>query len=276
MRLAKIPEAVGSGHWFVQAWAEALRDVVELLDMRGEEDALEVRIQEAEPRRWAAWSEPLWHSAQWSPGEGARLWLGCPAPVPSALWRRIGREEGQDAGEELETFREILNRSASGAAAEATSRLGEMAQALAMEPSPAPESGWAVEMRFRAGGEECVLALAGNVAMARALQPSPPKDGAATPEQSAAAAAAPDPFELIREVNLELAVSFGDTTMPLAEVLNLATGAIIELNRSVADPVELLVNDSVIARGEVVVVDGNYGVRITQIVSRRERVRSML
>ena len=88
--------------------------------------------------------------------------------------------------------------------------------------------------------------------------------------------AAGDPFEMIREVHLELSVSFGDTVMPLADVLKLSSGAIIELNRSVSDPVEVLVNDSVIARGDVVVVDGNYGVRITEIVSRRARVRSML
>jgi flagellar motor switch protein FliN/FliY len=55
----------------------------------------------------------------------------------------------------------------------------------------------------------------------------------------------------------------------------LASGSIVELNRSAADPVDLLVNNSVIARGEVVVVDGNYGVRVTEIVSRKERIQSI-
>jgi flagellar motor switch protein FliN/FliY len=82
-------------------------------------------------------------------------------------------------------------------------------------------------------------------------------------------------LELLLEVELDLSVSFGETVLPLQDVLKLASGSIVELNRSAADPVDLLVNNSVIARGEVVVVDGNYGVRVTEIVSRKERIRSI-
>ena len=56
--------------------------------------------------------------------------------------------------------------------------------------------------------------------------------------------------------------------------LKLNTGSIVELDRFVTDPVEVIVNDCVIARGEVVVVDGNYGVRISQLASREDRLRS--
>ncbi len=62
----------------------------------------------------------------------------------------------------------------------------------------------------------------------------------------------------------------------LEDVLKLASGSIVELNRSATDPVDVLVNDAVIARGEVVVVDGNYGIRVTEVVSRKERIRSIL
>ena len=55
----------------------------------------------------------------------------------------------------------------------------------------------------------------------------------------------------------------------------LTTGSIVELNRGVNDQVEVLVNQSLIARGEVVVVEGNYGVRIQEIVSRQDRMRSL-
>ena len=82
-------------------------------------------------------------------------------------------------------------------------------------------------------------------------------------------------FDLLLEIEMQLGVSFGRTHLPLEEVLKLSSGAIVELNRSVSDPVDVLVNDAVIARGEVVVVEGNYGVRITEIVSRRERIRSI-
>ncbi len=57
-------------------------------------------------------------------------------------------------------------------------------------------------------------------------------------------------------------------------MLKLNTGSIVELDRFVSDPVEVVVNDCVIGHGEVVVVDGNYGVRINQLSSREDRLRT--
>jgi flagellar motor switch protein FliN len=68
-------------------------------------------------------------------------------------------------------------------------------------------------------------------------------------------------------------VSFGRTRVRIQEILKLITGSIIELDRSIAEPVEVIVNNCVVARGEVVVVDGNYGVRINEVMSRRERLQ---
>ena len=82
-------------------------------------------------------------------------------------------------------------------------------------------------------------------------------------------------MELLLDVELPVSISFGKTELPLKEVLKLTTGSIIELNRSVNDPVEILVNHCLIARGEVVVIDGNYGVRIQRIVSGQERLRTL-
>lgn len=81
-------------------------------------------------------------------------------------------------------------------------------------------------------------------------------------------------FDLLLDVALPVSVSFGRTTLQIREVLKLNTGSIVELNRLVAEPVDVIVNDCVIARGEVVVVDGNYGVRVTQLASREDRLRS--
>ena len=74
---------------------------------------------------------------------------------------------------------------------------------------------------------------------------------------------------------MPVSVSFGRAYLPLRDVLKLSSGSIVELNRSVSDPVEVIVNNCVIARGDVVVVDGNYGVRVTQIISRQERLRTL-
>jgi flagellar motor switch protein FliN len=81
-------------------------------------------------------------------------------------------------------------------------------------------------------------------------------------------------FDLLLDVALPIAVSFGRTSLQIREVLKLNTGSIVELDRFVTDPVEVIVNNCVIARGEVVVVDGNYGVRINQLASREERLRT--
>ena len=63
--------------------------------------------------------------------------------------------------------------------------------------------------------------------------------------------------------------------LPLTDVVELRKGSILELNRSIAEPVEVIVNNNVIARGEVVVIEGSFGVRIQEIISRRERLRTL-
>lgn len=82
-------------------------------------------------------------------------------------------------------------------------------------------------------------------------------------------------FDLLLDVELPVSVSFGRAHVPLKEVLKLTTGSIVELNRAVVEPVDIIVNNCVIARGEVVVVEGNFGVRIQQVVSRSERLRTI-
>ena len=79
-------------------------------------------------------------------------------------------------------------------------------------------------------------------------------------------------MDIVLDVELPITVLIGGTRMPLREVLKLATGSIVELDRLITDPVDILVNNRVIARGEVVVIEGNYGVRILEIVSRSERL----
>ena len=87
--------------------------------------------------------------------------------------------------------------------------------------------------------------------------------------------AQPNTMDLLFDVELPVSVSFGRTQLPLKDVIKLTSGSIVELNRSITEPVEVIVNNCVIARGEVVVIEGNYGVRIQQIISRQERLRTL-
>ena len=77
------------------------------------------------------------------------------------------------------------------------------------------------------------------------------------------------------DVQLPVSIRFGETEMLLEDVIKLGVGSVIELNTAVDDPVELVVNGRCFARGEVVTVDGFYGVRITEITSVGERIKSV-
>lgn len=82
-----------------------------------------------------------------------------------------------------------------------------------------------------------------------------------------AAAPAVDPLnlKLVMDVELNVSLRFGQRQLPLREVLELASGSVVELDRMVNEPVELLLDGKLIARGEAVIVDGNYGLRVTEI-----------
>lgn len=82
-------------------------------------------------------------------------------------------------------------------------------------------------------------------------------------------------IDLLLDVELPISVSFGHCEMPLKDVLKLGAGSVIELDKSVNDPVLLIVNHKPIAKGEVVMVDGNYGVRILEVESTADRLRSL-
>jgi flagellar motor switch protein FliN/FliY len=79
----------------------------------------------------------------------------------------------------------------------------------------------------------------------------------------------------LMDVQLPVSIRFGETEMLLEDVIKLGIGSVIELNSAVDDPVELVVNGRCFARGEVVTVDGFYGVRITEITSVGERFKSV-
>lgn len=75
-------------------------------------------------------------------------------------------------------------------------------------------------------------------------------------------------LRLLADVQVELAVELGRVKLPLRDLLSLAPGAVLELDRSADAPVDVLVNGCLVARGEVVVIDGEFGVRVTAVVER--------
>src|SRR5437764_5194352 len=80
---------------------------------------------------------------------------------------------------------------------------------------------------------------------------------------------------VLMDVQLPVSIRFGETEMVLEEVVTLGVGSVIELNSGIDQPVELVVNNRVLARGDVVTIDGFYGIRITEITSAGERFKSL-
>ena len=75
-------------------------------------------------------------------------------------------------------------------------------------------------------------------------------------------------LDLVLDVKVKVTVQLGSCMRPMREVLALAPGSVIQLQHRASDPVGLYVNDKLVARGEVVVVDGHFGIRITELVSK--------
>ncbi|MEW6266645.1 MAG: flagellar motor switch protein FliN [Thermodesulfobacteriota bacterium] len=115
----------------------------------------------------------------------------------------------------------------------------------------------------------------------------PPKKPAAKPAPSAhdfgqlavsgstAPAGQPRSLDFILDIPLEVSVELGRTKMVINDLLQLGQGSVIELTKLAGEPLEILVNNKLVARGEVVVVNEKFGVRVTDIVSPMERVKSL-
>lgn len=80
-------------------------------------------------------------------------------------------------------------------------------------------------------------------------------------------------IDLLMDVCLPISIELGRTKMPISDILTLGPGSVVELNKLAGEPVDLLVNQKVVAKGEVVVIDENFGVRITQLITPEERLK---
>jgi flagellar motor switch protein FliN/FliY len=225
-------------------------------------------------------------------GPGGLLWRQLFAGVPGPLWisspesdwtlsaRQILHAAGmEDADRETleSTYIETLGQALGGLAQSISLRLGREITPAAGEKAGNVEGevGWlALELTFAGGvatlyagtDAQFIDALTAAVGGDEVVEREPPEAGAEGASKT---------FDLLLDVEMPVSVSFGRAKVPLKDVLKLTTGSIVELNRSLIEPVEVIVNNCVIARGEVVVVEGNFGVRIQQVVSRRERLRTL-
>jgi flagellar motor switch protein FliN/FliY len=236
-----------------------------------------------------------WWRQSFSFAPDARVHIGAAESSWSEIGNSILKAAGIDDGD-LEsirsTFTEILSQTFGGAARTLSGSLSKQVATSADEqpgsgPSP---SGPTFEMKVSWGAIGPLLLLVSiDAAVLAGLEASlkndaPPEASSVALEPASKSGAAGLDEETIRrskkmdlllDVELPVSVSFGRAQLLLKDVIKLTTGSIIELNRSISEPVDVIVNNCVIARGEVVVVEGNFGVRVHEVVSRQERLRTL-
>lgn len=187
----------------------------------------------------------------------------------------VGDGVDQKAG-----WAELLREVADAAAGELLAETGKRVKVEKFEETTG-ESQISRAFRLRSGDRAWTLlvrdelrpsqAAAAAVAVAQSQAQT-----AAAPAAPAVAAAPLNPgLELLLDVELETSLRFGSREMALGEILELGPGDVVQLDRHVADPVDLLVGDKIVARGEVVLVNGNFGLRVTEVAEPRRRLESI-
>ena len=106
--------------------------------------------------------------------------------------------------------------------------------------------------------------------------------GAASPQPAAfpsvqhtETGVAPKNIEFLLDIPMSVAVYVGSTKMAIRDLLQLAQGSVIELDKLAGEPMDVMVNNKLVARGEVVVVNEKFGIRLTDVVSAAERVQQL-
>jgi flagellar motor switch protein FliN/FliY len=227
----------------------------------------------------------IWHQS--FAGLAGRTWISASEQdwmaAGSEVMRAAGIEDS-DPGTLKSTYFETIGQALSLLASVIASRLRHEVSTSGAEEGGVPSAAlsWAkVRLVFPETKIRLEFAFEQDMLDQIARENPAPDSGASGEEPSSGhrehgeSGSASKTFDLLLDVELPVSVSFGRAQVLLKDLIKLTTGSIVELNRSIAEPVEVIVNNCVIARGEVVVVEGNFGVRIQQVVSRQERLRTL-
>jgi flagellar motor switch protein FliN/FliY len=225
----------------------------------------------AKPDQPLVWRQPF------SIADGATLWM----VAGKDLWQAVGLMILGGAGvdsvtdeDRRSTWNEIAGQTMGGMAGAMSAELGhEIVTQAGGEDTDGPADELpAVLLEVRHDEQVWHVRVAWTSPFAQALVAIAPQPVLTSSTRSEGGVS--KTLDLLLDVALPVSVSFGRTSLAIREVLKLNTGSVIELDRLVSEPVDVIVNNCVIARGEVVVVDGNYGVRVIHLASREDRLRS--
>jgi len=169
---------------------------------------------------------------------------------------------------------ELLREVADAAAGELLAKAGKKCRVEKFEEI-AGESQISLAFQLKSQSGAWTVLVHDEVHPRKAEMRSGPAGSDAAPQAPALATAVGPGIELLLDVELEATLRFGCREMPLSEILDLGPGDVVELDRHIADPVDLIVGDKIVARGEVVLVNGNFGLRVLEVAAPRKRLESI-
>lgn len=254
-------------HEYMKVWASSVGAVASQIAGT----AFSVELAFTSPPEVPAADE---HDLQFTVVAGGSLRGEMGLRVPRAVVFALGQvflKEAQDAAAEARpdhrnAVEELLRQVTGQVATALSSRWGETQ--LRVEPGTSPtwstgSLGWLIS----AAGSPCRLLVEWQLsaALVAALRPAENKGPMNEPAKTRDPAG--NQLGLLMDVELDVTLRFGQRNMTLREIMELDAGSIVELDRQVQEPAELLLEGRLIARGEVVVVDGNYGLRVLEVVS---------
>jgi flagellar motor switch protein FliN len=179
--------------------------------------------------------------------------------------------EGVD---QKDAWRELLREAAEAAAGELLAMTGNQCRIDAIEEAQAESQITCALQLKSARGAWTVLVRDETYERA---ETSTHAAGAvqATPTSDSPSGRMSPGIELLLDVELDATLRFGCREMTLSEILDLGAGDVVELDRHASDPVDLIVGDKIVARGEAVLVNGNFGLRVTEVATPRKRLESI-
>ena len=171
-----------------------------------------------------------------------------------------------DTDEQAVAWAELAREVAEAAAGDLLATSGVRCKVDALRQSPAPAE-LSASFALSSGDRSWKLAVHDELTQAFAY----PQENPIPPTRLALS----EPAELLLDVGLDAALRFGCCEISLAEILELGPGDVLELDRHVSDPADLIVGDKIVARGEVVLVNENFGLRITEVATPQRRLETI-
>lgn len=175
--------------------------------------------------------------------------------------------------EEKEAAVELLRQVCGLCATSLGSDIGQLTLSVTGEGSPSWTASDQKIIRLALADRTINISLALSPELVASASPRPVESQTDRPTLEGALAA--KNLDLLMNVRLGVRLRFGSRKMKLREVLDFHAGTIVELDRQVQEPVDLLVDSKLIARGEVVIVDGNYGLKVTDVLSPKQCVEAL-